>query len=37
MQSLTPFFDFVLAMVAAGSLAVVFGTMLYLARRSSRS
>jgi hypothetical protein len=36
-MNLTSFFDFVLAMVAAGSLAIVLGTMLYLALRSSRS
>jgi hypothetical protein len=37
MQSLTTFFDFVLGMVAAGTLAIILGTMLYVALRSSRS
>jgi hypothetical protein len=31
------FFDFVLAIIAAGSLAIILGTMLYLALRSFRS
>jgi hypothetical protein len=34
---MSPFFDFVLAMVAAGSLAIILGVMLYVALRSSRS
>jgi hypothetical protein len=32
---MSPFFDVVQAMVAAGSLAIVLGTMLYVTLRSS--